>query len=206
MIRASAQRFAMLSAAIVFELAWQPSAFAPQSALSLPAPIAQASGMSGTLTSARRPIASPAGLSIPRIHLQASIVPVGVEPDGKLGVPSDPAETGWFSFSAPPGAEGTAIIDGHRDTTAGPGAFWNLHRLSPGDGITVTDAAGQPHAFTVTAVKLYGVEGAPLEEIFGDALPGRHLHLITCAGTWSKRLGHYDKRLVVFAEEGLGQR
>jgi hypothetical protein len=38
----------------------------------------------------------------------------------------------------------------------------------------------------------------PIYEFFHRA-EGRELHIITCAGTFSKKLDTYDKRLLVYA-------
>ncbi len=53
--------------------------------------------------------------------------------------------------------------------------------------------------FRVRATKLYDVRTASVEEIFG-ASDEHLLNIITCAGSWDTRLGHYDQRFVVFAE------
>jgi sortase (surface protein transpeptidase) len=141
----------------------------------------------------------PVALAIPTIGLQTQIVSVGINEDGKMGIPPIPQQAGWFNDSARPGETGAAIIDGVLDTKTGPAVFWRLKDVKPGNSITIRDATGMDRTFTVRATKLYNVRGAPLDEIYRGA-GGTELRLITCAGKWDTSLGHYDQRLVVFAD------
>ncbi|MDD5055962.1 MAG: class F sortase [Candidatus Peribacteraceae bacterium] len=144
-------------------------------------------------------IGIPRHLTIERISLSAPVIPVGILPDGKLGVPENGNILGWYRDATRPGLEGTAVIDGHLRTAAGPGTFWTLNSVRIGDIIRVTDDAGVTHKFRIRETALYDVTNAPLQKIFGNEA-GVHLTLITCAGTWNTALNHYDKRFVVFSD------
>ena len=143
---------------------------------------------------------APRHLSIPSIGVDAAITPVAILPDGKLGVPSDRLQVGWFSGGAKPGEKGSAILDGHLDIGKDPGVFWHLKDVQRGAIVRVTDDAGTMRTFQVFDTELYDVANAPMQHIFAES-GDRYLHIITCAGTWLKKYNHYDKRLIVFARE-----
>ena len=142
--------------------------------------------------------AVPVKLSIPRIALEAQIDPVALTSDGKPDIPEDPTHVAWFSPGPKPGEKGAAIIDGLLDTAHGPAVFAQLHAVQPGDAIAVTDAEGTQRTFRVERTEYYHVRTAPIHDISSGT--GTDLRLITCAGKWDTQLGHYDQRLVVFAQ------
>jgi LPXTG-site transpeptidase (sortase) family protein len=138
----------------------------------------------------------PVRLRIPKIGLDTEAAPVGLT-GGAVAVPADGKEVGWYKFGPRPGLAGNAIIDGHRDTPAGPAVFENLHLLVPGDVLYVTDDHAVTRAFRVTSVASYPLDKAPLMRIFGPNAEA-HLNLITCNGTWVPSQQTYDQRLVVY--------
>ena len=65
-------------------------------------------------------LAEPATLTIPALQVRATVLPV-VTSHGALGVPDDPAQVGWWTGSALPGASsGSVVIDGHVDSEPDP--------------------------------------------------------------------------------------
>ncbi len=140
----------------------------------------------------------PRVLSIPSIKLTATVTDVGLLPDGKLDVP-DPTKVGWYTLGPKPGEKGKAILDGHLDSSKGSGIFWNLHNVKIDDIISVTDENGAKRDFRVRDMQVYDVRTAPMQTIFGES-DDHLLNIITCAGNWDRSLGHYDKRLVVYAQ------
>lgn len=145
-------------------------------------------------------IGLPQQLTIPTINLFAPILSMGLLPDGKLNVPQNQTHAGWYALGPKPGEAGTAVIDGHLNVPGAPGIFHNLNKLKKGDTIYVTDMNGRQKSFRVTDMQYYQVEQAPLNRIFGVNSIGTHLNLITCAGVWRKKYGHYDKRLVIYTD------
>lgn len=144
-------------------------------------------------------VANPYRLVIPSIGLNARVEDVGILPDGKLDTPDDIRKVGWYQKGPKPGLAGNAVIDGHLDIGKKPGVFWHLNKVKPGQVMYVIDEKGQRIAFRVKERQIYHVSEAPLQKIFGKS-DGRNLNLITCAGTWDKKLNHYDKRLIVYTE------
>jgi len=92
------------------------------------------------------------------------------------------------------------VIAGHLDRANGsPAIFWSIDKLTVGDLIIVTTAAGTQYYFAVTHLETYPYDQAPIEAIFGFSLRGQ-LNLITCKGQWNSGQRHYSKRLVVYSE------
>ena len=141
----------------------------------------------------------PTALAIPALRVQATVVPV--DSSGEiLGVPADPAQVGWWTGSAPPGAaSGTVVIDGHIDSaTTGPGAFYQLADLHIDDLLIITTTTGDRRNYAVTGRRTYlKANGLPLD-LFATTGPPR-LVLITCGGSFDRSTGSYSHNIVVFA-------
>lgn len=142
----------------------------------------------------------PVRLIIPAIGVTASIERVGISANGDLAVPTvHPWDgTGWYSLGPRPGERGSAVIDGHLDRPGGyPAIFWNLHKLSNGDLVMVSDRQGKTFRYRVFQVASYAPQNAPLQTIFGNN-GGNYLNLITCAGDWIPSQHQTTLRLVVY--------
>ncbi|HSW88153.1 MAG TPA: class F sortase [Candidatus Saccharimonadales bacterium] len=142
----------------------------------------------------------PEALSIPAIHLSASIEQLALDSEKRMDVPKEAMDVGWYSPGFRPGANGNAVLDGHLDKETGaPAVFWNAKNLKSGDEIIVTDENNRSFTFVVTKKVAYDYKSLPLNEIFA-ASNTPHLNLITCNGTWDKVNKNYSQRVVVYAE------
>jgi hypothetical protein len=148
-------------------------------------------------TSSGGDLPSPTGLAIPAIGLETTTVPLGRDPDGSAAVPSGTTYAGWYDLGPKPGAIGPAVIIGHVDSYTGPGVFFNLKVLLPGDSITVDDG-NVPVTFVVQRVVTYAKDQFPTSAVFGPT-PDAELRLITCGGPFDRSIGHYEDNVVVFA-------
>ncbi len=136
---------------------------------------------------------APKLLSIPSISLSDPIVGVGLTASGDMGVPSGKTQNiGWYQAGPVPGTVGSAVLDAHVFA-----AFSNLKNMSVGDDVYVTMDNGTTLHFRVTDMETYTLAAIPLERLFNDA-SGKHLNLITCAGTYIPAAGTYDHRLIVY--------
>jgi len=148
------------------------------------------------------PVSEPLALSVPAIGVDSPLVQLGRNADGTVEVPSldDPdARPGWFRDSPTPGALGPAIILGHVDSRRyGPGVFYRLGDLRPGDGVTVTRADGTVATFTVDAVRQVAKTDFPTLEVYGN-LDHAGLRLITCGGEFDPDARSYESNVIVFA-------
>jgi hypothetical protein len=153
-----------------------------------------------------RAAARPWTITVPSIGVATNLVPLGA-PDGSAGpdalsLPVPPlakaaTETGWYRFTAAPGAAGNAVIVGHVDTYIGPAVFYNLYRLRPGAPVYVV-ADGTRQRFDVTSVRELPKPSFPVSQVFGSTK--RHmLWLITCGGAFDYETRHYLDNIVVSA-------
>jgi LPXTG-site transpeptidase (sortase) family protein len=169
-------------------------------------PIAALPRPTGPITArqqARRvPVARPVALTIPAIGVQTSLVELGLTASGALQVPPTTSVAGWYTGSPRPGEVGSAIIAGHIDSYLGPGVFFRLSELRPGDRVYVRRADGTLVVFKVTRVRMYPKDHFPTLTVYGP-VPDPELRLITCGGTFDPQLGSYLSNTVVYATEVL---
>jgi LPXTG-site transpeptidase (sortase) family protein len=143
-------------------------------------------------------VSQPVSLTIPAIGVQGNIIHLGLTASGTLQVPSSTAVAGWYTGSPRPGAVGSAVIAGHIDSKTGPGIFFRLSALHPGDQVYVRRADGTLAAFKVTVVRQFAKDTFPTSAVYG-AVPDSELRLITCGGTFDPQLGSYLSNTVVYA-------
>ncbi|HWG01240.1 MAG TPA: class F sortase [Trebonia sp.] len=144
---------------------------------------------------------APAKVTIPAIGVNASVIPLGENPDGTVKVPSlaTPRLTSWFDDGPAPGQDGPAAIYGHVATAAtGPAVFYRLRNLVPGDAVDVTRASHSVAVFRVYQVSEYSKGNFPTLAVYGDT-PGPELRLITCGGAFDRAKGSYAANVVVYA-------
>jgi len=114
-------------------------------------------------------------------------------------VPTDFARAGWYTGRPTPGETGPAIIVAHRSSRRGPGAFWKLPDVQPGQDIVVTRADGSRILFTVDRLEQHRKDAFPTDAVYGPR-PETALRLITCGGPFEPALGdHYRDNVIVFA-------
>ena len=179
------------------------SALSPAHAAPLPArpaPIPAPTGRTEAPASvaAGQQAARPVSLSIPSIGVRTKLIHLGVNSNGTLQVPSSTAVAGWYTGSPRPGTVGSAIIAGHVDSRTGPGIFFWLRTLRPGDRIYVGRADGTMAVFTVTRISKFAKDHFPTAAVYGP-VPDSELRVITCGGIFDRSLGRYLSNVVVFA-------
>jgi hypothetical protein len=141
---------------------------------------------------------SPVRLQITAIGLDSALMNLGLRADGSMQVPPGGFPAGWYTGGPTPGERGPAVMAGHVDWN-GPGVFYRLQDLRPGDQVMVTRADGSKPVFRITQVGQYPKDQFPSKLVYGNIdHPG--LRLITCGGTFNTQTGHYEENLVVFAD------
>jgi sortase (surface protein transpeptidase) len=145
-------------------------------------------------------VSLPVTLTIPSIGVQTSLIRLGLAADGTLQVPQSTAVAGWYTGSPRPGAVGSAVIAGHIDSRTGPGVFFRLSLLRPGDRVYVRRADGTLAVFLVTAVRQFPKDSFPTSAVYGPT-PDPEVRLITCGGTFDPQLGSYLSNTIVSAAE-----
>lgn len=154
----------------------------------------------GTLPAPGPPAVRPVTLRAERIGLSAAVEPVGVGEDGQLAVPPDVAVVGWYRFG--PGLDATAgsvVLAGHVDGAGqGPGAFFRLRELNPGDLLAVEGADGGTRRYRVVAREIVPKATVDLGRVFSrDGTP--RLTLVTCGGPFDRGARSYRDNVVVTA-------
>jgi LPXTG-site transpeptidase (sortase) family protein len=144
------------------------------------------------------PAARPVALTIPLIGVRTRLIGLGLTADGALQVPSSTTVAGWYTGGPRPGDIGSAVIVGHIDSLTGPGVFYRLSELRPGDRVYVQRADKTTVAFRVTAVRTYLKDQFPTHDVYGPT-PDAELRLITCGGDFDAATGHYLSNVVVYA-------
>ena len=81
----------------------------------------------------------------------------------------------------------------------GPGVFYDLHKLKPGELIVVMRKDGSKPVFRVTNVQQFPKAQFPTNAVYGN-IDHAGLRLITCGGTFNSQTGHYEDNIVVFAD------
>lgn len=152
------------------------------------------------LARSARKVARPVALTIPAIGVRTSLERLGRTPQGTLQVPVSTAVAGWYTGSPRPGEIGSSIIAGHIDSTQGPGVFFRLRLLRPGDLVYVRRANRTLVVFRVYAEGTYAKSRFPTERVYGPA-PDAELRLISCTGVFDQATGSYLSNVVVYATQ-----
>lgn len=142
----------------------------------------------------------PVDLFISAIDVEAPIDPYGVDPDSELmDVPDNVTDVAWYEHGPSPGEPGSAVLAAHVDLRGqGPGVFFDIDDLEPGDLIEVRFDDGSRQDFEVTATATYPKSELPLDVIFSRSGPAT-LTLITCGGVFDPDASSYDSNVVVYA-------
>jgi len=161
-----------------------------------PTPVARAErrrpaseGAWRTLFRYRTPPAT--ALEIARLGIAVTVVEVASVVDERGWYwPVPPDAAAHLVGTANPGEPGNIAITGHVDTERGPGVFWRLLEIRPGDEIRVWSAAGTFVYRVVDVQTVAQSERAVLRQTDREILT-----LLTCIPD-----GQYERRLVVRAE------
>ncbi|MFE1270985.1 sortase domain-bontaining protein [Streptomyces sp. NPDC058757] len=143
--------------------------------------------------------APPRGVEIPRVGLDAPVVPVGVDRDGGAEVPADPGRAGWYRFGPAPGEpSGSAVLMGHVDSRSGDlGEFAALFDVRAGDTVLVRRDGAPPVSYRITSRATVDKGELPASAFARSGPPV--LTLITCAAPYDPDRGGYLRNLVVTA-------
>jgi sortase A len=142
----------------------------------------------------------PLTLLVPKLNINSQIEEVGQDQVGRMDVPKNFMNVGWYKLGFKPGEKGSAVIAGHFDTVSGtPAVFYNLGNLTTGDDLYITNKAKERLHFKVTKTEVFDFDKVPLQEVFASTDTVR-LNLITCNGTFNQNAKNYTKRLVVYTK------
>jgi LPXTG-site transpeptidase (sortase) family protein len=152
-----------------------------------------------TTTPKGPPQSPPTNVSIPSIGVTSALTSQGLNADGSVHVPDSYSVAGWFNGSVTPGQIGPTVIIGHVDSTAGPGVFFRLGDLRPGDQVTVDRLDGTAFTYKITGVRQYAKDHFPTLDVYGNT-PVPTIRLITCGGTFDSATHHYLSNIVAYGQ------
>src|ERR1700722_3642606 len=163
-------------------------------------PSAHAQGVATTTVPAPAVVARsvPVAVRIPAIGLSVWVTQLGLNADGTVEVPTNVKAPGWFAPGPSPGQVGSAVLLGHVDSSQGPGVFFQLRTLQPGNQINVNLADGVVATFKVTSGATYQKTQFPDQQVYGSN-GSSQLQLVTCGGTFDPQTGHYLSNIVVYS-------
>ena len=145
----------------------------------------------------------PARLSIQRLGVNATVIPVGLDEKQGVAVPENIDIVGWYQPGVSPHMSlGSAALVGHRDGAGGgKGVFLRIGELQTSDRITVVNRDGREIVYEVALVELIGIDRFPQEapRLFAENGP-RKLTLISCGGAYDRDKGGYQANIVVTAK------
>ena len=171
----------------------------PEASPERPAPGANQSDVRDRITGLVLPESHPVAVSVPKLGVRSRLIDLGLEDNGEMEVPEDPADAGWFSGGPTPGALGPAVIAGHVTWNGAPGVFYRLGTMRRGDRVTVTREDGQTAVFTVSRVERFPKSRFPSGAVYGR-IDHAGLRLITCGGTYDAARRTYLDNVIVFAK------
>jgi len=177
----------------------EPVAAAPAPTASAPPAVPVTPGLIGELPPPPVVVA-PSTVRVERIGVRAAVDAIGVAPGSDaMEIPDDPARVGWYAYGPAPGGEaGVAILTAHVDSArTGPGAFFRLRELEPGDTVTVDTADGRALVYDVTGREQVGKEALPAQLYRRDGAPA--LALVTCGVRFDPVTRHYSDNVIVWA-------
>jgi sortase (surface protein transpeptidase) len=166
-------------------------------AASVPHATNESSGPATTVPSLG--FSAPTELTIPSLGVDSELVLLDRNADGSVQVPDSFHVAGWYRHSVSPGQVGPSVFLGHVDSKSGPGVFYRLGSMRPGDKVEVKRSDGKIATYVITGVRQYPKTGFPTIDVYGNtSVPT--IRLITCGGAFDAATGHYISNIVAFGQ------
>ena len=140
----------------------------------------------------------PARIVIPKIGVDAKVVTV-FSKDNEMQVARDGSVISWHGDSPIPGFEGNSFFAAHNRWSGEHAVFWDLYQLEPGDIATIHYEGGAQFDFTVRVLTIESYFDFPMELLGFMGMPAQ-VTLFTCHGTFNKKIGTSEQRVVVILD------
>lgn len=144
----------------------------------------------------------PRVISIPKIKVNARVLPMGLNPDNSIQAPINIHDAGWYNGSAKPNQQGAVFIDAHASGSTRKGLFAYLDTLTKGDKIAVELGSGQNVSYTVQAVETTDLNKVDMKKVLA-VYPGssKSIAIMTCTGDWVESKKTFTQRFTVYATQ-----
>ena len=142
----------------------------------------------------------PQRLVITSLGLDMRVVPVGVETDGNMEIPTSSRTAGWYRHGAGPHDEqGNVVLAAHvDDATIGLGPFSTLQDIAVGATIEVVTDDATTVTYVVERVEQTSKTRVDMAVVF-DAFAPASLVLVTCGGNFDWSVRSYSDNVIVWA-------
>ncbi|MEV1130944.1 class F sortase [Agromyces sp. NPDC049794] len=143
---------------------------------------------------------APVRLVVPDLGIDVPIESVGLDDQGRMGLPANPAIGAWYRFGSAPGdATGSTVIAAHVDSAVYDiGPFARLAGAPAGTRVEVTTADGLVHAYAFQSTAVLPKESIDWSDAFArDGSP--RLTLVTCGGEFDYDARRYLSNVIVTA-------
>jgi len=137
----------------------------------------------------------PVKLEFERTQITVNILPVELDPTGRMNVRDGLENVSWYKKSAIPGNQGNAIIAGHRDWKGELGPFQSLEDIQMKEKIIIQYKNQEIRRFQVAEKQVYSVNDVPVSVM--NVQMGTRVTLITCTGKFIREKGGYQSRIIV---------
>lgn len=143
---------------------------------------------------------APVRLVVPDLGIDVPVESVGLDDQGRMGLPADPKIAAWYRFGSAPGdAAGSTVVAAHVDSAVYDiGPFSLLAGAPAGTRVEVTTADGVVHAYAFQSTAVLPKESIDWSDTFArDGSP--RLTLVTCGGEFDYDARRYLSNVIVTA-------
>jgi hypothetical protein len=141
----------------------------------------------------------PTRVEIPALGVDVQVRAVGVDAQGRMGLPQSADVAGWYRFGAAPASTtGATVVAAHVDDEDSVGPFARLTDAEPGTVVRVRTADGTSHNYTVERTEATDKADVSADSLF-DRSGRPRLVLVTCGGEWDADARSYTDNVVVTA-------
>ncbi|MFF2369184.1 class F sortase [Agromyces sp. NPDC058110] len=143
---------------------------------------------------------APIRLAVPDLGIDVPVEPVGLDDDGRMGLPANPSIAAWYSYGVAPGdPAGSAVIAAHVDSIEYDiGPFARLADAPRGTLVEVTSADGSVRGFSLDSTQVVLKGTVDWQRVFrrgGSPV----LTLVTCGGEFDWDARRYLSSVIVTA-------
>lgn len=144
-------------------------------------------------------VVTPTRLVVPTLDIDAPIEALGIDENGKMDIPGNVTDVGWYRHGSLPGEEGSAVLAAHVDLAgSGPGVFFHLDTLEPGDIFMISMSDGSASSYTVESAERVPKSSLDVDTLF-DAAGDPVVRLVTCGGAFDRSIRSYSDNVIVTA-------
>lgn len=144
---------------------------------------------------------APRYIKIERLKINARVMNMGIDREGRFKSPSNLHDTGWYNQSSFPGTSGAVLVNGHYGNSK-KAVFKRLKEIVRGDIIVIERADGKIYKYEVIKTETKSKDSVDMGSLmipYEESTNG--LNIITCDGVFNKKEKTFDNRLLIYAKQ-----